>query len=79
MELIFFFTFSRVVAALLVTVRHSRLAKVAIHERDAVGVTILRNVYLVQHMEQTLGNVNLGFIIIALLLDKIHLVPIILK
>ena len=79
MELIFYFTFSRVVAVLLVTVRHSRLAKVVIHGRDVVGVTILRNVYLVQHKKQTLGNVNLGFITIALLLDKIHLVPIILK
>lgn len=64
---------------LLVTVHHSQLAKVAFRGRDAVGVTILKNVYLVQRIKQTLGNVNLGFITIALLLEEIRLVPIISK
>ena len=73
------YTFSRVVVALLVTVRHSQLAKVVTHGRDAAGVTLLRNVYLVQHIKHTLGNVNLGFITIALPLDEILLVPIISK
>ncbi len=69
----------RVVVVLLVTVYHSQLAKVAFHGRDVVGVTTQENVYLVQHIKQTLGNVNFGFITTVLLLDEIHLALIISK
>ena len=69
----------RVVVVLLVTVYHSQLVKAAFHGRVVVGVTIRENVYLVQHIEQTSDNVNLGFITTVFLLDEIHLAQIISK
>jgi hypothetical protein len=69
----------RVVAVLLATVFHSQLAKVVFRGGDVVGVTTQENVYLVQHIKQTLGNVNLGFITTALVLEEIRLALIISK
>ena len=69
----------RDVDVLLVTARHSRLAKVVFHGRDVVGVTTRGNVYLAHHTKQILVNANLGSITTVFLLEKNHLAQVISK